>query len=127
MKGLNTNEYKQFLKEVISNIENAKIQASYHLNAILVELNYRNGKLIIEKQEKYGWGSSVIKQLSKDLNKIYDGLKGYSVSNLQYMRQFYLEYKDNPILLSHSLQIPWTHNILIIQKIVTTQVVFRQR
>ncbi len=117
MKELKTNEYKKFLKEIISNIENAKIQASYQLNAILVELNYRNGKLIIEKQEKYGWGSSVIKQLSKDLNKIYDGLKGYSVSNLQYMRQFYLEYKDNPILLSHSLQIPWTHNILIIQKI----------
>ncbi len=68
MKELNTNEYKQFLKEVINNIEDAKIQASYQLNAILVELNYRNGKLIIDKQEKYGWGSSVIKQLSKDFN-----------------------------------------------------------
>ena len=117
MKELNTNEYKQFLKEIISNIENAKIQASHKLNAILVELNFINGKLIIEKQDKYGWGSSVIKQLSKDLNKTYDGLHGYSVSNLQYMRQFYLEYKDNPILLSYALQVPWTHNMMIIQKI----------
>lgn len=117
MDKINNKEYQEFLKQIISNIENAKIQASYQLSEILVELNYLNGKLIIEKQEKYGWGSSVIKQLSKDLNNTYDGLQGYSVSNLQYMRQFYLAYKDTPILLSHALKIPWTHNILIVQKI----------
>jgi predicted nuclease of restriction endonuclease-like (RecB) superfamily len=75
--------------------------------SILNEVNYNNGKLIIERQLKFGWGQSEIKQLSKDLNKNYDGLSGYSVSNLQYMKQFYLEYKDNPILLSYALQIPW--------------------
>ncbi len=117
MDKINNKEYQVFLQQIISNIENAKIQASYKLNEILVELNYLNGKLIVEKQEEYGWGSSVIKQLSRDLNKTYDGLQGYSVSNLQYMRQFYLEYKDTPILLSFALKIPWTHNILIIQKI----------
>jgi len=117
MKEIVTQEYKDFFKEIINNIENAKINASQQITAILVELNYRNGKAIVEKQEKYGWGSSVIKQLSYDLNKTYDGLQGYSVSNLQYMRQFYLEYKDNPILLSHALHVPWTHNIIIIQKI----------
>ncbi len=63
MKELVTQEYKDFLKEIINNIESAKINASQQITAILVELNYRNGKAIVEKQEKYGWGSSVIKQL----------------------------------------------------------------
>ena len=117
MKQIVTQEYKDFLKEIINNIENAKINASHQMTSILVELNYLNGKSIVEKQEKYGWGSSIIKQLSDDLNKTYDSLQGYSVSNLQYMRQFYLEYKDNPMLLSYALNVPWTHNIIIIQKI----------
>jgi len=117
MKQIVTQEYKYFLKEIVNNIENAKINASQQMTSILVELNYLNGKSIVEKQEKYAWGSSIIKQLSDDLNKTYDSLQGYSVSNLQYMRQFYLEYKDNPILLSNALNVPWTHNIIIIQKI----------
>jgi len=84
--------------------------------SVLNEVNFNNGKAIIERQNKFGWGQSVIKQLSQDLNKKYDGLTGYSVSNLQYMRQFYLEYKDQPRLLSYALQIPWGQNIVIIQK-----------
>ena len=90
------------------------------INSTLIELNYNNGKLIIERQKKFGWGSSVIKQLSKDLNKTYDNLKGYSVSNLQYMRQFYLEYESKPVLLSYALQIPWGQNIHILQKVKKT-------
>jgi len=83
-------DYKNLLKDIVANIEKARVKASRMINSTLIELNYNNGKLIIERQKKYGWGSSVIKQLSKDLNKTYDNLKGYSVSNLQYMRQFLL-------------------------------------
>lgn len=61
MKQIVTQEYKDFLKEIINNIENAKINASQQMTSILVELNYSNGKSIVEKQEKYGWGSSIIK------------------------------------------------------------------
>jgi len=46
MKIIVTQEYKDFLKEIINNIENAKINASQQITAILVELNYRNGKSI---------------------------------------------------------------------------------
>ena len=113
---LSNSDYKQLLHDIVVNIEKARVKASRMINSTLIELNYNNGKLIIERQQKFGWGQSVIKQLSKDLNKSYDGLKGYSVSNLQYMRQFFIEYKDNPVLLSYSLQIPWGQNILILQK-----------
>ena len=74
-KDVETQEYQDFFKEIISNIENAKINASQQITAILVELNFRNGKSIVEKQEKYGWGSSIIKQLSVDLNKFMTDCK----------------------------------------------------
>ena len=116
MKEIAENDYQQLLHEIIANIENARVKASKMIYAVLNEVNFNNGKAIIERQQKFGWGQSIIKKLSKDLNQKYDGLTGYSVSNLQYMRQFYLEYKDQPRLLSYALQIPWGQNIVIIQK-----------
>jgi predicted nuclease of restriction endonuclease-like (RecB) superfamily len=37
------------------------------------------------------------------------------------MRQFYLEYKDNLVLLSYALQIPWGQNLLILQKTINLE------
>ena len=116
MKEIAGNDYQGLFQEIIVNIENARIKASKMIYSVLNELNFNNGKAIIERQNKFGWGQSVIKKLSQDLNKKYDGLTGYSVSNLQYMRQFYIEYKDQPRLLSYALQIPWGQNIVIMQK-----------
>lgn len=116
MKEIAENDYQQLLQEIIANIENARVKASKMIYSVLNEVNFNNGKAIIERQNKFGWGQSVIKQLSADLNQQYDGLTGYSVSNLQYMRQFFIEYKDQPRLLSYALQIPWGQNIVIIQK-----------
>lgn len=116
MKEIAGNDYQGLLQEIIVNIENARIKASKMIYSVLNELNFNNGKAIIKRQNEFGWGQSVIKQLSNDLNKKYDGLTGYSVSNLQYMRQFFIEYKDQPRLLSYALQIPWGQNIVIIQK-----------
>jgi len=118
MEEISNFEYSKLLTDIVDNIEKARIKASKMLNSTLVELYYNNGKLIIERQQQFGWGQSVIKRLSDDLNKTYDGLTGYSISNLQYMRQFYLEYKDNPVLLSYALQIPWGQNLLILQKTI---------
>ncbi len=118
MEELSNIEYSKLLTDIVDNIEKARIKASKMLNSTLIELYYNNGKLIIERQQQFGWGQSVIKRLSDDLNKSYDGLTGYSISNLQYMRQFYLEYKDNPVLLSYALQIPWGQNLLILQKTI---------
>lgn len=71
----------------------------------------------MENQDKNQWGQSIVDTLSKDINKHIDGIKGYSPQNLWRMRQFYLEYKDEPELLEIALNIPWGQNMLIIQQI----------
>jgi hypothetical protein len=55
----------------------------------LIQLYWGIGKLIVEKQERSGWGKSVVEKLSLDLRREYDGATGYSSQNLWNMRQFY--------------------------------------
>ena len=44
-------------------------------------------------------------------------MTGFSVQNLWLARQFFLEYRDAPILQQLVGEIPWGHNVLIIQKV----------
>lgn len=44
-------------------------------------------------------------------------MRGYSSQNLWRMRQFYLEYENEPELLELALKIPWGQNMLIIHQL----------
>jgi len=57
-----------------------------------------------------------VQTLSKDLQNEFLGVQGYSVQNLWYMRQIYLEYKDNTKLQPLVGEISWSHNLVIISK-----------
>jgi len=109
--------YKEFFNEIIETINKAKYKAFKSLNRFHIEQNYEIGEIIVKNQEKHGWGKSIVDTLSKDINKIIDGVKGYSSQNLWRMRQFYLEYKDKPKLLELTYKIPWGQNLVILHKI----------
>lgn len=51
--------------------------------------------MIVERQDVEGWGKGVVERLSADLRQESPGVKGFSVQNLWYMRQFYSEYQDS--------------------------------
>ncbi len=46
------------------------------------------GKDILERQEQEGWGAKVINSLAKDLKAEFPDMKGFSRTNLLYMRSF---------------------------------------
>jgi len=71
---------------------------------------------IVEKQEAFGWGKSVVRNLSEELRKEFAGIKGFSIQNLWNMRLFYLEYSQNEKLQTLSGEIGWSHNVAIFQK-----------
>lgn len=109
--------YKKLFDKVLGVIEKTRIKAYKSLTTHQLSLNFEIGKLIVESQEKQGWGKGVVDDLSKDINKVIGGVKGYSPQNLWRMRSFYLEYKDFPDLLKLALQVPWSQNLLIISKV----------
>ena len=117
MENIDKSTYKVLFNKIIETINASRFKAFKAVNKHLISLNFEVGKLIVDSQTENNWGKSIVDTLSKDINKIIDGKKGYSPQNLWNMRQFYLEYKDEPDLLELALEIPWGHNMLIIHKI----------
>lgn len=90
--------YVVWRKNIETLIEQAKLRAIKSVNSELLTLYWHIGCKILEKQRKQGWGAQVISQLSKDLTARFPDDRGYSVTNLKYMRGFALQYPDYPIL-----------------------------
>ena len=107
------NEYKAFVTEVKAKVYQLQHEALRRVNKSLVSLYWEIGKSIVDKQEKHGWGKSVVANLSKDLQNEFPGMNGFSVQNLWYMRKFFKQY---PILQASVGEIGWSHNIVIMDK-----------
>jgi predicted nuclease of restriction endonuclease-like (RecB) superfamily len=75
------------------------------------------GSAIIEHQSKEGWGAKIIDSLSNDLKKAFPEMKGFSIRNLKYMRQFASVYRNVSVVQEQLAQLSWYHNITIIQKV----------
>ena len=52
-----------------------------------------------------------------ELKISFPNLKGFSVRNLKYMKSFYNEYKDDDEFVQLVAQLPWKHNITLMQKV----------
>jgi len=114
----NKKDYIQLLDEVKKQIISSKIKASRSVNKELIKLYLSIGKEITKRQEMQVFGKSVVEKLSKDLKKEFRDIRGYSARNLWDMRRFYLEYKEDSFLRQLVAEIPWGHNLLIMNKII---------
>ena len=115
-KPLTGPDYKKFLKEVKERIFKAQYDAFKRVNLELIDLYWDIGRMIVERQNKHGWGKSVVQELAKDLQKDFVGIKGFSVQNLWYMRQCFLAYEGNSKLQPLVGEISWSKHIVIISK-----------
>ncbi|MFH0876439.1 MAG: DUF1016 N-terminal domain-containing protein [archaeon] len=112
----NEKEYISFLLEIKERIRNAQYDALRAVNKELIGLYWDIGRKISEQQEKRGWGKSIVENLAKDLQKEYEGIKGFSAQNLWYMRQFYSSYSSNTKLQPLVGEISWVKNVTIMSK-----------
>ena len=46
------------------------------------------GRMILDRQQREGWGARVIDRLAVDLRESYPDMKGFSARNLLFMRSF---------------------------------------
>lgn len=109
-------QYGKLLQDIKARIQAARYRAFRAVNRELISLYWDIGRMIVERQREHGWGKSVVERLSADLQKEFPGAHGYSRDNLWRMRMFYLEYKDDEKLAQLVPEIPWGHNVLILQK-----------
>ena len=118
-------EYLEWVKELKEKVRLAQIKAAVKVNSTLLRFYWELGSEIVEKQKNSNWGDGFIKQLSKDLTSEFPEMKGFSYSNIKYIRQWYLFWSQAKIKSQQLVgeleellifQIPWGHNIVIISK-----------
>lgn len=110
-------DYITFLKEAKKQVLATRIQIAKTACREQIRLYWWFGQHIVEAQAKFGWGKSVVERLAKDLRKTFNSIYGFSVQNLWYMRQFYLEYRDYPNLQRLVGEIGWGQNLVIMAKV----------
>jgi predicted nuclease of restriction endonuclease-like (RecB) superfamily len=107
--------YENTLEEIKNEIFQARNRALQVVNTELVELYRKIGKIISEKCEEEKWGDSTVKQLSKDLDISFPGIRGFSTRNLWRMKDFYEAYKENEKVTTLSAQIGWSQNVALLR------------
>jgi len=115
-KGLSIS-YIRLLDSIKNKIKKAQIKAALSVNKELIYLYWDIGMHILEQQEKESWGKSIVEQLSKDLENEFPNVKGFSPRNLWDMRRFYDAYRGDIKLRQLVAEIPWGHNLVILQKV----------
>jgi predicted nuclease of restriction endonuclease-like (RecB) superfamily len=108
--------YDRFLQDLKTRIRTAQIRAALSVNRELTLLYWDIGQEILTRQAEAGWGAKVIDRLSKDLKREFPDIKGFSRSNLMYMRAFAEAYPDPAIVQAVLGQITWYHNIALLEK-----------
>lgn len=107
-------DFKNTIIDIKNEIKNTQISIMSDASKRLINLYFKLGKIINDNSK---WGDKFIETLEIELKLDFPNIKGFSSRNLQRMKKFYLEYKDNEILPSAVAKLPWTHNIMLIEKI----------
>ena len=93
-------EYKALLQHVGKTLESGRSKALAAVNSAAVATYWEIGRNIVEYEQagsaKAEYGSELLRRLSRDLTEIYG--KGFSHSNLVYMRKLFLAYPKSQTL-----------------------------
>ncbi len=107
-------KYKQLVSGIGQLLASGRESAAQQINTILVYTYWEIGRYIVEYEqkgnEKSEYGSQLFDKLSKDLTASYG--KGFSRSNLLYMRKLYNNFPKRETL-SHKLT--WSHYFEILK------------
>ena len=90
--------YVRWLTELKAAISTSRRRTVAAANSALVELYWRIGREILERQRAHGWGAKVIERLARDLAVAFPDMRGFSRANLMYMRAFAEAWPDAAIV-----------------------------
>ena len=96
------------VQEIRSVLENARGNVARQVNSELLNTYWNVGRIICEYEqtlpERADYGRQTLRAVSKELTKEFG--KGFSVSNIQFMRRFYQTYQ---IQQTVSVKLSWSH------------------
>ena len=109
-----TDGYQQLLEQISDAYTQGRVRAVQAVNAHLIEAYWQVGRHIVEYEQagslRAEYGKALISTLAADLGLRHG--KGFSRSNLVYMRLLYLRY---PISQKPSHQLSWSHYVELLK------------
>ena len=101
---MNKLQNNNFLTNIVSLLQTAKQQVVRSVNQTMVITYFEIGRMIIEEEqngkERADYGKALLKELSNELTKEFG--KGFSVTNLQQMKRFFIVYQKQQTLSANS-------------------------
>lgn len=104
---------RQFYESIKAILQEARNKVYQTANFAMVEAYWNIGRKIIGEQdgkEKADYGTGLLKELSRQMTRDFG--KGFTVTNLKYMRQFYLTFPNGHALRD---ELSWTHYRLLMR------------
>ena len=111
---MNSNEYLNIVESIKQDIRTAQYRATVSVNRELLVLYHSIGEVINEHKT---WGNKFVENLAADIKISFPDASGYSVRNLNYMAKFAVAYPDDEFVQQPVAQIPWGHNITLLDKL----------
>lgn len=121
---LNTN----FFSQIVDLLQSARNNVVHTINQTMVTTYFEIGRKIVEEEQNGKDRAEYGKRLLKDLSKVLTSEfgKGFSVTNIQQMRSFYLSYQKQQTLsvksentnqqtLSVDFKLSWSHYLKLLE------------
>lgn len=109
----------QLLATIKNLLDQARKQVVQTVNTTMVKTYFEIGKMIVEDEQKgenrAQYGKETLKNLSSELTKEYG--KGFSVTNLQQMKNFFLIHQKQQTLSakSQNFNLSWSHYLILMR------------
>ena len=97
-------DYVEFLESLKTRVRQAQTKAMLSVNHEMIALYWDIGRQIVERQERDGWGKSVVDRLAADIQQAFPGIGGFSPSNVWRMRAFFLAYRPTTEFLAQPVR-----------------------
>lgn len=81
-------DYRAWVMDLKARFRSVQLKAAVSVNSALLAFYWELGQEIVARQAETEWGSGFIKQLSHDLRQEFPEIKGFSVRNLELIRQW---------------------------------------
>lgn len=99
--------------KLIEIIETSRNNALRKVNEELIRMYWLVGEYLSIESMKATFGDKYIDMISKEIQEMFPGIRGFNRRGLYRMKQFYELYRDNAIVSPLLTQLSWPNHLLI--------------
>lgn len=89
-------DYLDWIRDIKRRYRSAQVKAAVKVNSEQLLFNWELGRDLVARRVEERWGSGIVEQVSLDLQSEFPDARGFSTTNLWYMKKWYQFYASAP-------------------------------